>query len=324
MPTTPAQPDALLGRMESLSDETRLRLLQLLERHELGVVELCDVLQLPQSTVSRHLKVLGNQQWLSSRRQGTTHLYRMLLDELDDPARRLWLLAREQIAPWATLAQDELRLAQVLSGRKNASADFFAAKAEQWDKLRHELYGESFLLDAALAMLPPDYAVADLGCGTGFFTARLAPHVARVLAVDNSPAMLDAARQRIAGQPGVELIRGELTAIPINNDSVDAALVILVLTYVPGPLDVIREAARILKPGGRLIIVDLLPHDREDFRRQMEQLRPGFAPAELSALLTQAGFKQVRVSPLPPAPSAKGPALLLGDAAKASRPSAQY
>ena len=304
--------------MESLSDETRLRLLQLLERHELGVVELCDVLQLPQSTVSRHLKVLGDQQWLSSRRQGTTHLYRMLLDELADPARRLWLLAREQIAAWATLAQDDLRLAQVLSGRRSASADFFAAKAEQWDKLRRELYGESFFLDAALAMLPPNYVVADLGCGTGFLAARLAPHVSRVLAVDNSAAMLKAARQRLGNQPGVELIRGELTAIPINNDSVHAALVILVLTYVSSPLDVIREAARILKPGGRLIIVDLLPHDRDDFRRQMEQLRPGFAPAELSALLTQAGLGQVRVTPLAPEPSAKGPALLLATGSKSN------
>lgn len=317
MPTPTDQPDGLLGRMESLSDETRLRLLQLLERHELGVVELCDVLQLPQSTVSRHLKVLGDQKWLSSRRQGTTHLYRMLLDELDDAARRLWLLAREQIADWATLAQDELRLAQVLSGRKSASADFFAAKAEQWDKLRRELYGESFLLDAALALLPPTYAVADLGCGTGFLTARLAPHVARVLAVDNSPAMLKAAQQRLGNQPGVELLRGELTAIPINNDAVDTALLILVLTYVPSPFDVIREAARILKPGGRLIIVDLLPHDRDDFRRQMEQMRSGFAPAGLSALLTQAGLGQIRITPLAPEPTSKGPALLLANAAKA-------
>src|SRR5687768_18408897 len=101
-----AQPDALLGWMDALNDPTRLRLLRLLERHELGVVELCDVLQLPQSTVSRHLKVLSDQGWARSRREATTRLYRMILDELTAPARRLWLLAREQTDRWATLKQD--------------------------------------------------------------------------------------------------------------------------------------------------------------------------------------------------------------------------
>src|SRR5438270_5289952 len=104
------QPAPLLSWMECLSDATRIRLLRLLERHELGVVELCDVLQLPQSTVSRHLKVLSDQGWTRSRRQGTTNLYRTILDELGSPARKLWLLAREQTAEWPTVQQDEMRL----------------------------------------------------------------------------------------------------------------------------------------------------------------------------------------------------------------------
>src|SRR3954471_23509513 len=104
-----AQPTALLGRMASLADATRLRLLRLLERHELGVVELCDVLQLPQSTVSRHLKVLTDEGWTRSRRQATNHLYRTILDELDVPQRKLWLLAREQTEGWPQIAQDRLR-----------------------------------------------------------------------------------------------------------------------------------------------------------------------------------------------------------------------
>src|SRR5947209_8178438 len=103
-------PDALLGWMESLGDATRLRLLRLVEKHELGVVDLCDVVQLPQSTVSRHLKVLGDQGWERGQRQGTANLYRMVLDELDTAQRKLWLLAREQTMGWATVQQDELRL----------------------------------------------------------------------------------------------------------------------------------------------------------------------------------------------------------------------
>src|SRR5438270_2650229 len=103
------QPAAMLSWMEGLADPTRVRLLRLLERHELGVAELCDVLQLPQSTVSRHLKVLADQKWVRGRRQGTNHLYRTLLDELDAPARRLWLLAREQTENWSASKQDRLR-----------------------------------------------------------------------------------------------------------------------------------------------------------------------------------------------------------------------
>src|SRR3954463_9948414 len=101
--STAAQPAALLGWMDSLSDPTRLRLLRLLERHELGVVELCDILQLPQSTVSRHLKILLDQGWAKSRRQVTTHLYRTILDELEVPTRKLWLIAREQTENWPAI-----------------------------------------------------------------------------------------------------------------------------------------------------------------------------------------------------------------------------
>src|SRR3954467_510397 len=113
-----SQPASLVSWMESLADATRLRLLRLLERNELRVVELCDVLQLPQSTVSRHLKVLGDQRWVRSRPQGTTRLYRMLLDELDAGARKLWLVAREQTAAWSTARQDEVRVVRVLEQRE--------------------------------------------------------------------------------------------------------------------------------------------------------------------------------------------------------------
>src|SRR3954471_15915964 len=117
MVTAAAQPDALLGWMECLSDPTRLRLLRLLERHELGVAELCDVTQSPQSTVSRHLKVLGDGAWVRSRRQGTNRLYRLMLDELDAAARKLWIVAREQTDAWPAVKQDRLRLDRLLTAK---------------------------------------------------------------------------------------------------------------------------------------------------------------------------------------------------------------
>src|SRR5438094_9827968 len=131
--SSPRQPEALLGWMESLADATRLRLLRLLERHELGVAELCDVLQLPQSTVSRHLKVLADQKWVRGRPQGTNHLYRTLLDELDAPARRLWLLARDQTENWSASKQDRLRLDRLLRDKQGESEAFFAGAAGEWD-----------------------------------------------------------------------------------------------------------------------------------------------------------------------------------------------
>jgi SAM-dependent methyltransferase len=310
----PAQPDTILSAMEALGDPTRLRLLRLLERHELGVVELCDVLQLPQSTVSRHLKILLDRGWLRARKQATTHLYRMILDELPPPTRRLWLLTREQTDQWATVQQDQLRLARRLRERQRHSQQFFAGAVGQWDRLRREMYGDRFNLEALLSLLPDDMVVADLGCGTAHLATEIAPRVARVIAVDNSPAMLKAARKRTAHLPNVDLRQGELDALPIDDHSCDAALLVLVLTYAPEPAGVLREMCRILKPGGKAVLVDLLPHDRDDFRRQMEQQHPGFAPAELQRLLLSAGLGSPVIRPLASEANTRGPTLFLATA----------
>jgi len=302
--------------MECLADPTRLRLLRLLERHELGVVELCDILQLPQSTVSRHLKVLADQKWVRNRREGTTHLYRTLLDELEPAARRLWLVARDQTESWATVSQDHLRLTRRLRDRQQGSQTFFAGAASRWDKLRGELYGHAFTTNALLALLPQDLVVADLGCGTGPVSAQLAPHVKKIIAVDNSAAMLKAAKKRLAHFKNVDLRKGDLEALPIDDASCDAALLLLALTYVPEPEQVLREMSRILKANGRAILVDLLPHDREEFRRQTGQQHMGFAPPQLQAMIESAGFVGSKITPLPPEPNVKGPAIFLAVASR--------
>jgi SAM-dependent methyltransferase len=303
------QPDALLGWMESLADATRLRLLRLLERHELGVAALCHVVQLPQSTVSRHLKVLADQGWVVSRGQRTTNLYRM--ETTDAAARKLWQLARDQTDGWATISQDHLRLTRLLADRQPAAQAFFAGAAGQWDRLRDELYGRSFGREALLALLPAGWTVADLGCGTGQTAAALAPHVRRVIAVDQSGAMLKAARKRTAELGNVELRRGSLEALPLDTASCQGALLLLALTYVADPSVAVREAGRILRPGGRLVVVDLLRHDRDDFRREMGQVRLGFDLDELCAMMGEAGLVDVSVRALAPEPQAKGPALAL-------------
>jgi ArsR family transcriptional regulator len=314
MVKSPAKTEALLGWMGSLADSTRLRLLRLLERHELGVADLCDVLQLPQSTVSRHLKTLSDQGWVRSRKQATNHLYRTILDELEVPARKLWLLAREQTDDWPTVRQDRLRLDERLRARQTDARTFFAGAAAEWDRLRADLYGRSFTHSATLALLSPDMIVADLGCGTASVAAQLAPHVGQVIGVDNSAEMLKAARKRAGGLKNIDLRRGDLEALPIDPGSCDAAMLLLALTYVEKPPAVLAEVKRILKPGGRAVIVDLLPHDRDDFRRQMGQRHAGFDPNALETMMAAAGLSPITNHPLPPEPGVKGPALFLSTA----------
>lgn len=311
-----SQPHALLGWMESLADSTRLRLLRLLERQELGVVELCEVLQMPQSTVSRHLKLLSDRGWISNRREGTNNLYRMTLDELTAAARRFWVLAREQTADWPAVEQDRLRLGRVLLDRERDAQSFFANAATEWDGIRGSLYGNLFQQTALLTLLPSHWVVADLGCGTGAVTADLARHVKQVIGVDQSPAMLKAARKRTHGLANVDLRKGSLEKLPIESASCDAVLLVLVLTYVVSIEAALHEAARILKPGGKLVVVDLLRHDREDFRRRMGQSSLGFELVQFNTLASAASLTPVRCEPIDPEPTAKGPALMLGVAVR--------
>jgi ArsR family transcriptional regulator len=314
----PTHPDRLLRWMHSLADATRLRLLALLAEHELGVSDLCDVVQLPQSTVSRHLKILADEGWAISRRQGTTNLYQMVLDELEAPQRDLWLITRDQFGEWATLQQDRLRLQQLVLARQQDAGTFFADAAEHWDAIRHELYGSTFTRDAMLAMIPPTWTVADLGCGSGTLAGDLSPYVKQIVGVDGSQAMLDAAADRTQALTNIDLRQGDLVDLPIDDASCDAALCVIVLSYVQDAGQVIKEMARILKPGGRAVVVDLFAHNREPFRRQMGQVHSGFTTDALCGLFADAQLVDARCRPLPPSHDATGPALLLATATKPS------
>jgi SAM-dependent methyltransferase len=316
MESSTARPEGLFGWMEGLADPTRLRLLHVLERHELGVVGLCEVLQQPQSTVSRHLKVLSSQGWIEVRRQGANRLYRMSPD-VDPAARRLWKVARGESERWATLQHDQLRLERLLRDRRGGAEDFFAGAAGDWDRLRAEWYGTGFGVAALVALLPPGWTVADLGCGTGALAAALSPEVSRVVGVDRSADMLRAARRRTAGLANVELRRGALEELPVGDAECDAALLVLSLGWVEDPARVLGEAARVVRPGGRLALVDAVLHDDEDFRRRAGQVWPGFAPARVVEMLEAAGFRDATCRPLPTEPAAKGPALLLARARRA-------
>ena len=307
---------AIFDDLTTLSDATRGRMLLILERHELTVGELCAVLQLPQSTVSRHLKTLSDSSWVSSRRDGTSRYYTLALDDRDAHTRRLWSLLREQIAGTPGADQDARRLKGVLGRRQSKSEEFFASSAGQWDRLRRDLFGGASALHALPALIDPSWTIGDLGCGTGETTAALAPFVTQTIAVDRSGEMLQTARRRLRGIAGVDVRRGELEALPIADAELDAAIMVLVLHHVPDPAAVLAQAARTVKPGGRFVLCDMLPHEHEEYKQQMGHVWLGFGDDQMRRLLGAAGFGDVRIIPLPVDPEAKGPALFVASAVR--------
>jgi ubiquinone/menaquinone biosynthesis C-methylase UbiE len=306
-----ARAPVILDQMASLADTTRSRILLLLDRHELTVSELCGITQLPQSTVSRHLKGLSDAGWVTARAEGTSNLYTLTRDDLDAPARKLWQLVRDQVGASSSAAHDQRRLSTVLAERRTKSQEFFSSSAGQWDRLRDEMFGDRFHLAALGAFADPAWTVGDLGCGTGQVSAALAPFVARVVGVDGSAAMLQAAKKRLQSFDNVELRRGELEALPVDDGRLDAAMLMLVLHHVPEPDQALAEAARVVKPGGRVVVVDMLPHDRDNYRQQMGHVWLGFSDEHIGSLLAGARFDDIRVAALPPDPKAKGPALFV-------------
>lgn len=301
----------LLDQMAAAADALRGRMLLVLDGQELTVSELCDVLQLPQSTVSRHLKTLSDAGWILARREGTSRLYGLDSDDLSPAARRLWLVLRDDLAASAAAAQDDRRLKRVLSERRSASEAFFSSAAGEWDRLREELFGRSSHLKLLAALLDPTWAVGDLGCGTGQVAESIAPFVERVIAVDASREMLQAAKGRVRGVANVELRRGTLERLPLDDASLDAAVIALVLHHVPDPARVCAEVARVLKPGGRLVVADMLPHEHDEYRQTMGHVWMGFAPKHVERMLGASGFQAVRVRALDPEPGVKGPALFV-------------
>lgn len=308
------------AHLTTLADPTRGRLLLLLERHELTVSELCAILQLPQSTVSRHLRVLSDEGWVSSRADGTSRYYRMATPA-DEWTGRLWAVVRDDLVAGAAARQDEARLTGVIADRRRRSREYFSTVAEQWDQVRRELFGGEVDLHLALALIDPAAVVGDLGCGSGHLAEVLAPHVARLVAVDGSVEMADAARNRLSARPNVEVRQGDLEQLPIADGALDLAVLSLVLHYVAEPGRVIAEAHRVLKPGGRVIVLDMLPHDREDLVATMGQAWPGFSPDQMAAWMADAGFAGVHIRPLPPNVDARGPALFLATGTRHARAS---
>ena len=314
-----APQSTVLDRLSALAEPTRSRILLLLDRNELTVGELCTVLQLPQSTVSRHLKLLADDQWLVARGEGTSRFYKMMVGQLEPATRDLWSVVRDQFASSSVAAQDARRVDGVLAKRRDKAQIFFLNSADVWDKMRTEMIGARTDLLALLDLLDESWVIGDLGCGAGHISEALAPCVGRVIAVDESGPMLAAAKTRLETHANVELRTGTIEALPIDDATLDAAVLFLVAHFITDPAKVMREIRRVLKPGGRLLIVDLMSHDRVEYIVQLGHVWQGFDGDQMKEWLASAGFTSCRYRPLPADPEAKGPTLFVATGRKLER-----
>jgi ubiquinone/menaquinone biosynthesis C-methylase UbiE/DNA-binding transcriptional ArsR family regulator len=290
--------DQLLSGLRAAAEPTRLRLLVLCAQGELTVGELTDILGQSQPRVSRHLKLLCDAGLLDRFREGSRVFYR--LAEGGALARRLLDLLPE---PDPTLALDRERLGQVRRQRAEHATAYFRANAAQWDRIR-SLYVDEKEVEAALVkLLPADglRELLDIGTGTGRMLEVFGPRVERVVGVDLSREMLTVARVNLerAALRNCSIRQADMYQLPLPGASFDAVVIHQVLHYAEHPAQVVAEAARVLRPGGRLVIADFAPHDLEFLRLEHAHRRLGFADAEIIAWCRAAGLEPGAVRRLP-------------------------
>ena len=290
--------DELLSGLRAAAEPTRLRLLVLCAQGELTVSELTEILGQSQPRVSRHLKLLCDAGLLDRFREGSWVFYR--LAERGALARRLLDLLPEADP---ALALDRERLAQIKRQRAEQATSYFGANAAQWDRIR-SLYIDEKEVEAALVKLLPAEGLRDLldiGTGTGRMLEIFGPRVERAVGVDLSREMLAVARVNLerAALRNCSIRQADMYQLPLAGASFDAVVIHQVLHFAEHPAQVVAEAARVLRPGGRLVIADFAPHEVEFLRAEHAHRRLGFADAEMIGWCRAAGLEPGAVRHLP-------------------------
>ncbi len=300
-------------RLGALAEPVRVRMMRILESHELTVGEVASVVQLPQSTVSRHLKNLAETGWLTRRLEGTAAFYRLVPDDQPPECRAVWIALRPGLASEVTLLDDRRRAESVMAERRTDSHSFFSRLGGEWDLVRGELFGTRFTPLSLLALVNPTWRVADIGCGIGNVAEVLCPWVERVIGIDPSPEMLSAAKQRLMEIENAEFRDGSAERLPLETRSIDVVTCVLMLHHIADPGECIREMGRVLtteRGGGTLVLVDMLPHTRDEYRRSMGHRHLGFSESEVTEWLRSGGMRS-RWRELPPERASKGPGLFV-------------
>lgn len=313
-------PELLQKVFKTLSDPTRIRILRLLEQQELLVGELMTILSMAQSRVSRHLAILREAGLLSDRRQGTYVAYRSSLPE-SGPWHDAWQLARAGLAGDATAERDDALLRRTLAARSARSGrDFFEQVGPDWDALRRVFNDDLLRARAITALVTPPLRVADVGTGTGVLALELARLGLDVVGIDRSEAMLETARQKWALEQAeptrvasrararanavtprstrrgtLELLAGDAHALPLPDAAFDAVFAHMVLHSLEQPERAVREMARVVRPGGRVVLVDFLAHDHGWMTQELGLLWLGFESEQILAWLDASGLEDGRL-----------------------------
>ena len=301
--------DIIFKHLSLLSDPMRIRILRVLLTESCTVGELVVIFECPQSTVSRHIKMLLAQGWLSKRAVGASSWYAFNPSDMPTAQRQIWSIVDSEVQE--DYSRDLSRLQSAIAMRHTDSAVFFQRIGQKWSELRADLFGDAFLLQAMGQLLPKGMVVADLGCGTGDALMALAPSVDLAIGVDRSSEMLTLCRDKMSHFNNVDFRTGSIERLPISTEEIDAALCLLVLHHIDDLSRAFQEMSRALKANGRLIIVDMLPHRRDEFQRKMGHRQLGFSREQIGGLAENAGLSLLSWRSLTRPEGALGPTLFL-------------
>ena len=298
---------ALTATLKAAAEATRLRILTLLAETELTVSDLTEILRQSQPRLSRHLRLLAEAGLVERFREGSWAFFR--LGEHGSAADIARTLIARLDANDPIIARDRERLAAVRSARAAAAQTYFRGHAAEWDRIRKLHVADAAVEEAVRAALAdkPIRALLDLGTGTGRMLELFAPDIERGIGLDLSLDMLALARARLdrAGLKHCSVRHGDIYDLALPRDSFDVVIIHQVLHFLDDSARAIREAARVLRPGGRLLVVDFAPHDLEFLREQHAHRRLGFAAETVTQWLEAAGLDVMRQQTLPPGPEGK-------------------
>jgi ubiquinone/menaquinone biosynthesis C-methylase UbiE/DNA-binding MarR family transcriptional regulator len=287
---------SILKNLRLLTDPSRLRILMLIEREELSVAELQEILAMGQSRISTHLAQLKQAGLVEDRRNGKSSLYR-LNGAGSKSFAELMSVLRQAATEIPEAGHDSQALRLVLRRRQDKMRAYFDELAGKFG--RHYVPGRSWkgLAETLLALMPP-LVIADLGAGEGTFSQLLARRAKKVIAVDNSEKMVEygAALARKHRVKNLEYRQGDIEDVPIRKASVDVAFFSQALHHARHPQRAVAEAWRILRPGGRIVVLDLMRHTYEQARELYADLWLGFTEVEVGRFLRHAGFKEIETS----------------------------
>lgn len=290
--------------LKAFGEPTRLRILRVVAAHELSVNELVDVLALPQSRVSRHLAVLRHAALVADRREGNRIYYRLAPERMAPLARHVWQVVARELEAAAFCADDLVRLREALAARSQRSRTYFDVVQDEWDRIRRHYIDDTVSHLRVSSLIAPDAVVADIGPGTGEALLLLAGMAARVIGVDQSQRMLDLCRRRAdeAGLNNVELLCARAEEVPLPDGHCDVVFSSMLLHHLADPRAGLAEMVRLTRPGGKVIVSELVSHGYDWAREVMADVWLGFTEAQVRAWLESTGLTGITYwsGPAPP------------------------